>query len=1360
MILILKQNNQIFKIFISLILFLILGEISFAETNSWSFHNNGLFGGHATTLAIASTSNDQIIYVGTLGGGIFKSTNSGSNWDRKNKGLFNWNVNCITIHPNNTDIILVGTKNGLFISDDSGENWRFSFPNNLEVLSLLFFSGDILFAGTTKGLWRSDDCAKTWKNLDEHKYINAIFTGKDDTGEFILVGTHGKGIWKYRNLGEVEEDGSKSGTADRIVCTFIQDPVKSGTIYTGTDKQVLMSNDYGENWEEFGTGINDIVISFAINQNINSGFFAGTESNGIYSWQGNKWQKVEYENSTMPFSGITNLQIIRNNNDLKLLAATGGGVFTASVKDVAKGWSPRNDGLEALWIRDLEFVQNEDSLILLGAAEGGLYGSELKYQKLEWKEFKSQAYGKYIFDILNDTKKKSLYLATQWMWGVGEGSLQIIDWKKNDQTKLPNGCNALYLDTLSDYGNSKIIVGTDEGIYSRTAPFVWQLNSSDPYIRSLAIFPDDQNNKYYAGTYGGGLLEASNWNADWKKVDGLNEFNIHAILINSFKEIPRREKKILIGTDHGVYCLENGRWMPSSNPQLNFLRVNVLKTMQTEPKLILAGTEGGGIYLSRNGGERWECLNYNLSEITSLSDLSILSIISNKNANNELEIYIGTNGCGVLNYTLCEPIIAVEGSLTFPKTRENKETHLDLLIKNQGSASLNVKCFTLCAKSRYFVSPDSFTIRKHDSSTINVTFKPDSAFFFQDSLIIYSNDPYQPRIAIPLTGEGIAPRILVENEYDFGKVRVGQSKVWPMIISNAGNDTLIINEIHSPLNDYTYEPKSNIKITPAESCIIKVTFRPISLGDRPDVLTIETDTWGEKTVNLKGKGIAPEIYIYEKDKIIDFGTGKVLNTKEQVVSIINNGEDVLAISNMSFSQYPNIYSVFPSKGQIAPRCSLDIKINFKPLSGSVYSDNLSIISDSYHNGLFADTTLLSVSGTGISENIFPIMAVNRKMIEFNKISIGQAITDTISVKNSGSAPLNFGCSGIGDPNVFVVDPLKGSVACNDSIFVKVTFIPESTFFYQDSLIISGNDPDTPRITVYLSGEGIAPKILVDNEYDFGEVEIGKFKSWDMIIRNAGTDELLIDSITNSLPDIFTCDPRMNISLVSGETQTIRVTFKPLAAIKYNDTLHIQTNAWGEKKVTLCGTGVDKTITDTEPPKIIYSQKNFYAQRGLPIQINNISISDNSGLHWKKIFFKQGGRKDYISIGFENESVMIPGEFVTSRGIEYYISAQDKAGNSSCVPENGSEFFSICIEFDNEIASDSAGNVLELKGGEQENCYQMISIPFILNSPDAKSVLIDDLGPDNCGENWRLIEYRDNKYYDYPDINAFMPGRGF
>src|SRR5664280_2542631 len=91
------------------------------------------------------TSNGTNIFAGTNGGGVYLSTDNGTNWTQS--GLLNDYVQCLTVVDNN---LFAGTFYGVFLSTDNGINWIQVGLTSYSVMSFAVKDNNI-FAGTSDG---------------------------------------------------------------------------------------------------------------------------------------------------------------------------------------------------------------------------------------------------------------------------------------------------------------------------------------------------------------------------------------------------------------------------------------------------------------------------------------------------------------------------------------------------------------------------------------------------------------------------------------------------------------------------------------------------------------------------------------------------------------------------------------------------------------------------------------------------------------------------------------------------------------------------------------------------------------------------------------------------------------------------------------------------------------------------------------------------------------------------------------------------------------------------------------------------------------------------------------------------------
>ena len=124
---------------------------------------------------MANAAGLSYVYVGSARisgkvGGVFRRAVGDDRWEQLTKGLPEaTNVQAITVHPTNPDVVYLGTHDGPYRSTDRGERWeRLDFPRGHQVWSILVQPNDprVIYAGTAPvGVFRSDDAGATWRGL-------------------------------------------------------------------------------------------------------------------------------------------------------------------------------------------------------------------------------------------------------------------------------------------------------------------------------------------------------------------------------------------------------------------------------------------------------------------------------------------------------------------------------------------------------------------------------------------------------------------------------------------------------------------------------------------------------------------------------------------------------------------------------------------------------------------------------------------------------------------------------------------------------------------------------------------------------------------------------------------------------------------------------------------------------------------------------------------------------------------------------------------------------------------------------------------------------------------------------------------
>jgi photosystem II stability/assembly factor-like uncharacterized protein len=231
------------------------------RTLSWSVA--GPMGGDVRELVI-DPSNQQHLYLGTIDGQIYQSTDGARTWAR----LANFNrpgiyIDHIIIDPRDSKTVYVAAHKhkepgGFFKSTDGGETWREAVELKTEALhSLAQSSSDpnILITGSNKGVYRSIDSGETWEQLPTSAYPDI-----------------------------------------RNVESIAVDPRNAKSIYIGTWHLPWKTEDGGQTWKSIKTGMIDDSDVFAIEiDEARPDHVIASACSGIYESQnaGANWRKVQ-----------------------------------------------------------------------------------------------------------------------------------------------------------------------------------------------------------------------------------------------------------------------------------------------------------------------------------------------------------------------------------------------------------------------------------------------------------------------------------------------------------------------------------------------------------------------------------------------------------------------------------------------------------------------------------------------------------------------------------------------------------------------------------------------------------------------------------------------------------------------------------------------------------------------------------------------------------------------------------------------------------------------------------------------------------------------------------------------------------
>ncbi|MCX6096908.1 MAG: stalk domain-containing protein [Caldiserica bacterium] len=231
------------------------------------------------------------LFAGTVGSGVYRSTDSGTTWAAANTGLTTPWIVSIAINPAMPSTVYAGTYGGgVFRTADAGTTWTAASMHlsDPRVISIAInpLTPTTLYAGTVGGgVFRSIDSGTTWTAANTSlTTLDMRCLAIDPTSPATLyAGTDGGGIFRTANSGSTWV-AVNMGLTNQTVYAIAINPTTTSVLYAGTDDGVFRSTDGGGHWAAMNAGLTDqSAVSIAINARIPTTLYAGIYGGGVFS---------------------------------------------------------------------------------------------------------------------------------------------------------------------------------------------------------------------------------------------------------------------------------------------------------------------------------------------------------------------------------------------------------------------------------------------------------------------------------------------------------------------------------------------------------------------------------------------------------------------------------------------------------------------------------------------------------------------------------------------------------------------------------------------------------------------------------------------------------------------------------------------------------------------------------------------------------------------------------------------------------------------------------------------------------------------------------------------------------------------
>ena len=268
-------------------------EIDSAVFTNLEYRCIGPFRGGRSAAVCGVDGNPELYYMGSTGGGVWKTEDAGQNWKNISDGYFGGTIGAVSVAPSNSNIIYTGGGEvtvrgnvshgyGIWKSMDAGETWEYKGLNEGQYIPRIRIhpeNPDLVYAAVLghvfgpneeRGVYRSNDGGETWERvLFVSENAGAVDLIIDPFNPRILYastwkvrrtpyslesGGEGSALWKSTDGGDSWEEismnkGLPKGTLGIIGISA--SPAKRNRLWAIVEAKeggVFRSDDAGKTW--------------------------------------------------------------------------------------------------------------------------------------------------------------------------------------------------------------------------------------------------------------------------------------------------------------------------------------------------------------------------------------------------------------------------------------------------------------------------------------------------------------------------------------------------------------------------------------------------------------------------------------------------------------------------------------------------------------------------------------------------------------------------------------------------------------------------------------------------------------------------------------------------------------------------------------------------------------------------------------------------------------------------------------------------------------------------------------------------------------------------------------------------------
>lgn len=603
---------------------------------TWEPVNAGLDIPFVFTLAVDPTSGD-VLYAGSVNT-VYKSTDGGDNWNTVSDGLPNGFVQELVVDNEDSNVLHAFVAGvGIFSTSDGGQPWAESVSGDPFLrdvpLAISHVSSNKLFAGSdVQGVYASTDGGQTFTQASEGMtlFVRGLAISPQQP-DLMFAGSLGGGIFRSTVGGD---NWTNQGLDDRNVFNVVIDPQNGAIAYAATSLGVVKTVDGGDSFFDLGQKTS-VIFTMVVDPSDRDMIYIGSSAGDLFvsADAGLTWTRA---NQGLPPANILALAIDPGNGTL-YASAEHQGVFKST--DGGASWQITETAIIGSFQVVSLTVDPGDGTVYAAAAAAGIYKSTNTGGS--WEAITAGFNGDIASQIVIDPSSNTLLAAalneTGNFFGVSRSTDGGATWTDSSDGLATESVESITIDPVNP---GTLYAATDMGVFrSIDSGLSWQAaNVGLETTQVTGVLVDPLNsNILYAATRGSGVFRSLDGGIFWLQ-SGMTFSNVEASSLGA-------------GTAPGMFylgSLTNGffrtvdggdAWIGGIDPRLAEPIVTFLAIHPERPEIVYAAASGVGLLKTTNAGVTWNVVG------EEIDNPFILAIAIDPV--DPATMYVGTTGSGV-----------------------------------------------------------------------------------------------------------------------------------------------------------------------------------------------------------------------------------------------------------------------------------------------------------------------------------------------------------------------------------------------------------------------------------------------------------------------------------------------------------------------------------------------------------------------------------------------------------------------------------------------------------------------------------------------------------------------------------------